>query len=290
MQLKIALIFNHEREDTTGGYFKRALEKTQHRIDHYWTRDAEGITKDYDLYLRIDHGDYKYDLPQHLKPQVFLAIDTHLKKPFRKIVKQARHYDFVMCVHRNSLKALKWRGISAEWLPVACDPQIHKKLDIPKVYDIGFVGTKGKKSLREKLLEALGQRYPKSFLDMAPYTQMSRIYSASKIGFNYSIRDDINMRMFEIMSCGALLITNRIREKGFQELFEDRRHLVTYKNPKELFRLVDYYLEHEDQRRRIAECGRRLVISEHTYEKRTQKMLDYIKERLADNYPKLINL
>ena len=290
MGLKIALIFNHEREDTTGGYFRRAFRKSQHTVDHYWTQDSETIGKDYDLYLRIDHGDYKYDLPQYLKPQVFLAIDTHLKKPFKKIVKQAKHYDFVICVHKNSIKSLRCRGISAEWLPVACDPEIHKKLDVPKIYDIGFVGTGGKKSLRCTLLQELDKRYPKSFLGMVPFTQMSQIYSASKIGFNYSIRNDINMRMFEVMSCGALLLTNKIKGNGFEELFEEGKHLVTYRSQKELFRLVDYYLAHDREREQIARNGYQLVVGCHTYEIRLAKMLDYIKERLADNYPQLANL
>ena len=290
MKLKIALIFNCEQEYTTGNYFKHALEKTQHSIDHYLTQDAESIRGDYDLYLRIDHGDYKYDLPQHLRPQVFLAIDTHLRKPFKKIVKQAKHYDFVMCVHKDSIKALRWKGISAEWLPVACDPEVHRKLDIPKKYDVGFVGTEGKRTLRRILLKELGKRYPKSFLGIAPFTEMSQIYSASKIGFNYSIRNDINMRMFEVMSCGALLITNRTKGNGFEELFENGKHLVTYKNQRELFRLIDYYLTHDKEREEISRNGHQLVIKYHTYEMRTANMLERVKEKLANNYPQLANL
>jgi len=290
MKLKIALIFNSEQEYTTGNYFKRALEKTQHIVDHYWTQDAEKIGVDYDLYLRIDHGDYKYDLPQHLRPQVFLAIDTHLKKPFKKIVQQTSHYDFVMCVHKDGMRALRRRGISAEWLPVACDPQIHKKLNVPKIYDIGFVGTDGKEGWRKILLKELGRRYPKSSLGPAAYTEMGRIYSASKIGFNYSIRNDVNMRMFEVLSCGALLLTNRIKKNGFDELFEDGKHLVAYRSRKQLFRLIDYYLAHDKEREEIAGNGHQLVTKHHTYEIRTTKMLDFIKQKLSNDYPHLVDL
>ena len=290
MKLKIALIFNCEQEYTTGNYFKRALEKTQHIVDHYWTQDAGKIRADYDLYLRIDHGDYKYDLPQHLRPQVFLAIDTHLKKPFKRIVQQARHYDFVMCVHRDGVKALRRKGISAEWLPVACDPQIHKKLDVAKIYDIGFVGTDGKEGWRKILLKELGERYPESFLGPAAYTEMGQIYSASKIGFNYSKKNDVNMRMFEVLSCGTLLLTNRIKGNGFDELFEDDKHLVVYRNRKQLFRLIDYYLTHDKEREEIARNGYELVSGYHTYEIRTAKMLDLIKQKLSNDYPQLVDL
>jgi len=290
MGIKIALIFNYERKDTTGSYFKRVLEKSDHVCDHYWTRDAATIKADYDLYIRIDHGDYKYDCPLYLRPQIFLAIDTHLKKPFKKIVRQARHYDFVMCVHKNSIRPLKRNGVKAEWLPVACDPDIHKRLNVPKKYDVGFVGTDGKKSPRKVLLDEIGKKYPNSFLDKAPYTEMSEIYSASKIGFNYSIRDDINMRMFEIMSCGALLVTNRIKRSGFEEIFEDGKHLITYRTPRELFKIIDYYLTHDKERQEIAENGYRLVTKEHTYQARVNKMFDYIKNELSAKYPRLEGL
>ena len=287
MSLKIAVIFNQERKDTTGKYFKQALEKMQHRVNHYWTKDAENIDQDYDLYLRIDHGDYKYDLPPYLKPQVFFAIDTHLKKPFKKIVKQARHYDLVFTAQKDGVRALRWRGIKAEWLPLACDLEIHKKMELPKTYDIAFVGTEGKKSLRGVLLKDLSRRYPNSFLGRAPFTDLGRIYSAAKIGFNYSIKNDINMRIFEVMSCGTFLLTNRIKGNGFRELFEEGKNLIVYRNPKELFRLIDYYLNHNSQREQIAKQGYQLVASRHTYQKRTNEMLNCIKENLADRYPRL---
>ena len=59
--MKLALIFNKDREDTIGGYFERAAARMGIEFDHFWTSDAD-IPAGYDLYLRIDHGDYKYDI------------------------------------------------------------------------------------------------------------------------------------------------------------------------------------------------------------------------------------
>ncbi|MDD5072418.1 MAG: glycosyltransferase [Candidatus Omnitrophica bacterium] len=273
--MKLALIFNKEREDTIGRYFERAAAKMSIEFDHFWTSNSN-IPAGYDLYLRIDHGDYKYDIPGHLKPSAFYAIDTHLEKPYRKIKEQAGHYGFVFCAQKSGVKKLKRdAGIDAEWVHIACDPEIHKDLKIDRNLDIAFVGTEGKKSLRGELLKLLARGYPESYIGRADSRFMSNIYSSAKIGFNYSINDDINMRMFEVLSCGALLITNRLRDdSGFNELFEDGKNLVTYGSAGELLRKTEYYLSHDEDRAKIAGVGRALAVGRYTYEASLKKMLE----------------
>jgi len=274
--MKLALIFNKEREDTIGSYFERAAKKLNVPFDHYWTSDGEDIPNGYDLYLRIDHGDYKYDIPEHLKPSAFYAIDTHLEKPYKKIKEQARHYGFVFCAQKAGARRLKKdAGIEAKWVPIACDPEIHKDLNIERKLDIAFVGTEGKKNPRGELLKALARRYPKSYIGRADPRLMSNIYSGAKIGFNYSINNDINMRMFEVLSCGALLVTNRLKtDSGFDELFRDGENVMTYAGRNELLDKIDFYLSHAEERERIAEEGRSLAVSRYSYAERLKQMLE----------------
>ena len=273
--MKLALIFNKDREDTIGGYFERAAAQMGIESDHFWTSDSD-IPAGYDLYLRIDHGDYKYDIPGHLKPSAFYAIDTHLEKPYRKIKEQVRHYGFVFCAQKSGVKKLKRdTGIDAKWVPIACDPEIHKDLNIERKLDVAFVGTEGKKNLRGELLKLLARRYPNSYIGRADSRFMSNIYSSAMIGFNYSINDDINMRMFEVLSCGALLITNRLRDdSGFNELFADGKNLVTYGTPGELLKKTEYYLSHDAERIKIAAEGRSLSVNRYTYKASLKNMLE----------------
>jgi hypothetical protein len=49
---------------------------------------------------------------------------------------------------------------------------------------------------------------------------MGSIYGKSKIVFNASIREDLNMRFFEALASGALLVTDRIPE-AVGDLFEE---------------------------------------------------------------------
>ncbi len=114
---------------------------------------------------------------------------------------------------------------------------------------------------------------------------MNEVYSASKIGFNYSINNDVNMRMFEIMSCGALLLTNRIDKKsGIYDIFDEGKHIHTYRSKKQLLKLIDYYLENDIERKHKAGYGYSHVIGDHTYSHRVDFMLKCIKERLTPQY------
>src|SRR3989338_7081881 len=182
--MKAAIIFDKRREDTMGIYFERAFAQAGHQYKHFWLKDAAYIKAEFDIYLRIDDGDYNYDLPDSLRPAIFWISDTHLKNSLKAITKQAGHYDYVFCAMKDGLDILKKKGIDAYWSAAACDPDIHKKLNLEKGFDVGYVGNDG--GIPRKLyLQEIKERYPNSFLGTAHYSKMSEIYSASKIGFNF---------------------------------------------------------------------------------------------------------
>ena len=135
--------------------------------------------------------------------------------------------------------------------------------------------------------------YPKMFVGNAYFQDMARIFSASKIVFNRSVLNDLNMRVFEALASGSLLITNVLVSNdpgdndlagnglagnclagnGQAELFRDGVHLVTYRASEDLLEKVRYYLEHDEERERIAAAGRAEVLAKHTYRHRMEEML-----------------
>lgn len=285
--MKIALVFDKNSIGTAGCYIERVLRSSKNlQVEHFWTKDADKIPEGFDLYFRIDHGDYKYDLPAHLKPNVFWALDTNLKKSFKKIIVQAKNYDLVFCAMKDGAKHINRRGIKAFWIPFACDPEAYKFLDIEKKYDIGFVGTPGK-GYRPKLLGWLKKRYPNSFIGKIGFDKISDIYSASKIGFNYAVRQrgrksGLNMRFFEVLCCRALLLTNKVNDCDMSELgFENKKHLVLYSNRWQLYKLIDYYLKNDSEREKIAQVGYEFVLAKHTYKHRVDQMFRLINENLG---------
>ncbi len=227
--MKVAIVFNLVRKDTIGIYFKRAFEQLGHRCDHYWTRDAQNIPGGYDFYFRVDDDWYEQDLPVHLQPKVLWANDVHMPGSMKHLRRIARNYNLVFTPSTLAEAEFKRKGINAFWMSQGCDTEIHKKLDLSKKYDIGFVGTEGGVP-RKFYLQAIRERYPNSFIGHAPYTQMSEIYSQSKIGFNLAVRHEyFVMRCYEILSCGAMLLMHRMVDESTKRLgFQDSVHYVEF--------------------------------------------------------------
>ena len=199
-----------------------------------------------------------------------LDIDTHLH--LDKHLKLAMGYDHVFIAQKEYLPRFKESGIDqVYWLPLACDPDIHGKKTDKKAYEIGFVGSMAEPG-RIRLLKALEKQYP-VYYERYFLEEMAQVFSQSKIVFNHAVKNDLNMRVFEAMASGSMLLTDEAAGYGLTELFADRKHLVIYRDEKELLELAGCYLGNDAQREEIAEAGRREVLSGHTYEHRVREML-----------------
>ncbi|QDT40357.1 SPBc2 prophage-derived glycosyltransferase SunS [Gimesia alba] len=274
---RIALIFdNQARPETTGFYCRRALGDLVD-VEHFLPEEIPEIPADqFDLFLNIDDG-FQYHLPEHLRPAACWVIDTHMDLPW--CVEKASHYDFVFAAQQDGARKLQNKGISsALWLPLACDPEIHRPYQVEKQYDFSFVGNLIGQE-RCDLLNTLVQKYPDHFIGQKYFEEMARIYSASRVVFNHSVKNDINMRVFEALGCGSLLLTNDLAENGQAELFSEGQHFATYTCPEEMLDKVDYYLKHESEREKLARQGHELAFSQHTYQHRMQALLTSIEDR-----------
>ena len=269
---RVAVIYDDRaRPETTGVYCRRALESLVEAV-HFRPDELEAIPREgFDLYLNIDDG-LRYHLPAELRPCAWWAIDTHL--------------DFDWCLREGAAvrprlrrparrgRAAPPRGDrSATWLPLACDPEIHRKHDVAKQYDVAFVGNVFP-GPRAELLEPDPAAISATRSSANAYfDEMARTYSAARIGFNRSISNDVNMRVFEAVACGSLLLTNDLADNGQAELFRDGVHLATYREPEELLDKLAFYLEREELRERIAAAGRAEAIAKHTYRHRMERLL-----------------
>jgi GT2 family glycosyltransferase/spore maturation protein CgeB len=267
---RVALIYDDtSRPETTGTYCRRALGELV-EVEHYRPADFERIPRSgFDLYLSIDDG-LEYLLPAELRPAAWWAIDTHLN--FARCVERSRDCDRVFAAQRDGAAKLADLGIAASWLPLACDPSVHGQHEIPKRYDIAFVGNLFP-GPREELVNRLRWTFRDVFVGNAYFEAMAEIYSASRLVFNRSLRDDVNMRVFEALSCGSLLLTNDLTNNGQAELFEDGVHLATYRDAEDLLDKAAYYLKREEVRERIAASGRAEVLAKHTYRHRMEALL-----------------
>ena len=161
-----------------------------------------------------------------------------------------------------------------EWLPLACDPEL-APTGLKRVFDVGFVGQLGPSgsSRRELLKSVLHTWNSNDYLRYHTPAEMAAVYASSQIVVNHSMNGDLNMRLFEAMSVGALVVTDRI-QNGLNDLFVEGTHYVGYDTKDEAFDAIAYYLAHEEERRRIAEEAMTLVRERHTYDRRWAHIQD----------------
>jgi len=229
------------------------------------------------LYLYVDSGEPRY-FPRGLTslecPTACYLIDVHVRP--LELTKQAMFFDYAFSAQQDFVAALRRAGHpQAHWLPLACDPEVHRHYDLPKRYDIGFVGsTRRGYERRRVLVERLASRftindYQRSY---AP-PEMSRIYSEARLVFNCSLRQEINMRAFEGPATGTLLLTDRVA--GLSELFVDREHVLMYDDA-HVLDIASEFLRDDAVRERIARQGYEHVRAHHTYDNRADTILHTI--------------
>ena len=101
-----------------------------------------------------------------------------------------------------------------------------------------------------------------------------KVYYSAKINLNITLRSiesGIPLRIFDIMSVGGFVLSNWQPE--IEELFEEGKEIATFKSPEEMLEKVDYYLNHEEERLKIAVNGYRKVKECYTFEHQLEKII-----------------
>jgi spore maturation protein CgeB len=275
---------------TTAVYFARAFGLSHNLIEitsPYVSRKGYSPTQDLvalindglpkpDLALWIDSGGGFFPTGwEKLEcPTAVYLIDVHTHLELRDAL--APFFDYLFVAQRDYVDHFRQLGYpNVFWLPLACDPEIHGRSYPAKVWQVGFVGKSGTGD-RARRLSLLAKRYKlNDFNQQYPIEKIADVYGKAEIVFNSSIGGDVNMRVFEGLASGALLVTDRVKN-GQSELFTDGVHLVEYETDQEMLAYIDYYLANELERQRIAREGRELVLSDHTYQHRCNEMLRII--------------
>lgn len=255
----------------------------------------------HDFWLFVDDGrdDIPMEVPKGDAPKCCYLIDTHLG--YEQRLAWARHFDYVFVAQLPTVDKFRKDGIeNVYWLPLACTPSVDltagELLRVPdevkgdwgvnKRHDVVFVGHLNSGHLidgkqcgnnRAEILDKVFKSFPNSWLSFGTFFVDAAVrYARGRVGFNISIRDDLNMRFFEILSYGTCLLTNTnvvgIEELGFQEGV----HFLGYETIDEAVAKVEFALQDPMKREEIAKAGHELARAEHTYEHRVKQVIETI--------------
>lgn len=190
--------------------------------------------------------------------------------------------------------------VEGSWIPLSDFASFLRHPRASYAYPVSFVGGIGRHwDQGNRLLSEIAKQIPDfrwwgygvEYTD-SPLTDkyqgqawgmdMYRVYANSKIVINrhgevaegYSN----NMRMFEATGCGALLMTED--SKNIKDYFEPGKECVTYTSTEDLIQKINYYLQHEDERRVITSNGQARTMRDHCYEEILIPVSNLLKEKI----------
>jgi len=111
---------------------------------------------------------------------------------------------------------------------------------------------------------------------------MYRLFQKSKIVLNYHIgvaeNYAGNMRMFEVTGMGSCLLTDN--KKNINDLFSPGNEVVVYDNYEDCISKINWLLDHETERQKIARAGQVKTLKYHTVENRCGSIIEIIQNHL----------
>lgn len=263
---------------TTARYFELAAQAAGHKVVALRDFEAPSAFDSLDCLIVCDPllCDPK-SLCQAPCPVVGYMIDVH--RSLEPRVCYARYLDHVFVSQLDYLDAfIRLPHPNVHWLPLACDRGTHFRVLLERNLDVGFVGKLGRiGSARRDVLERVLNTFATNDYGR-PYApnEMGATYSRSKIVFNKSIGGDLNMRFFEALASGALLVTDRI-ENGLDKIGEDGKHFIAYQGVEDAIEKIRYYLANDTEREAIASKGQELAFAHHTYGHRLNDILAVVE-------------
>lgn len=290
---------------TTAAYLERALRRMTRcmtlgpelpggLIEAWMLQNMKVPVRPHDVPTSFtpDLGELLQGVPEHDRPDLFLfvesvggfspvgmdklacptacyLIDNHVS--LSSHLEWARRFDYVFIAQRAYLDEFRKVNSNSYWLPLGCDPEIHFRYPVAKQYEIGFAGGVIEGSRRWNILTTLADNFTLGY-ERVFWDEMSRLFSASKIVMNNAFKDDLNMRCFEALSIGSLMLADMAHGSGQDELFVPTEEYALYMDDT-IIDVARYYLKHDDLRERMADNGRRVVHAAHTYAHRVRDLL-----------------
>lgn len=231
-----------------------------------------------DLFVAIQSREPAFEnLASLRRPVAYISVDTW--HDWHELV-YPRVCDFVFAAQRAFPPYLNAGGTPhAEWLPLACDPEVHRPVGAAISHDIVFVGTTKFVVNAERIMRLVrlaGHFTVARQEDVGP-EDMCRVFCSGRLVFNSSVSQDVNMRVFEVMAAARPLLTNRdAAANGLDVLFEEDRHYIGY-GDEDLVEQAQRYLDDPGACARIARAGHALVLERHTYLHRVDALLETLR-------------
>lgn len=304
----VGFLVTESSENTTAGDYFTALslatklEKFGWNIRYYAQKPTgdQGnwyyIDDDVDVVISMLHG---YDLNLLKSNNGMLIKIAWLRNWFERWTDSDffRNYDIVLASSQKACDYIENKmSMKAILFPIATDTQMfNENYESVEDYECDYCFTGSYWNSKREIVGCLNpdaldydfnlygvnwekinslRKYIKGFVD---YHDLPKVYASCKIVLddaNHVTKEfgSVNSRIFDSIASGRLILTNGTI--GNQELFDGK--IPEYHSKSELTSLLDYYLKHPDKRAQKVHELQEIVLNDHTYDIRANKLREVI--------------
>lgn len=174
------------------------------------------------------------------------------------------YIDYFLTCDKEAVKKYEELGTRSLLLLVYSNMDYFKRLNLPKEYDVSFVGSKiaDRAYLVNRIkksniqIYAFGKGWDKGYIS---FYEMLKIYNITKINLSFmksygnNTRPQMKCKIFDICMCGGFLLCEYI--SGIEEFYEIDKEIICFNNIEEAVAKIKYYLSHENEREKIVQSG-----------------------------------
>lgn len=270
----------------TGDMVVKALKSLGHDAYPYakfyqrneWVNPRPLLDQEWDLLLFLECNDGDPQYPElrlvKTKHKACWLFDTSYYADKCQFLQHYFNFDFIFLANPINVQDYKVAGYNnVYYLPYACDPDLHGRLNYNKTRDIVLVGSirEDRKQLASSLakdginLELIGGVFRQDYIDAL---------ASARIVINQNPeqgRGLLNMRFFEAPAAGTVLLTEKI-DLNIQPI--DLKFAIPYDN--NLANICKNLLTDNEKLIQLSKEAQQEVLNNHTYQNRCQQLLKII--------------
>lgn len=211
-------------------------------------------------------------------------------------------YNLLLSSFPHFVDLFRKRGIKSEYFRIGFEKRVYEKIKKqPKLFDVSFIGSFSPyHRTATKIIEDLSSKmkiniWGRGLNFLSPFSPIRKYYhgevwgadmyktiAQSKIVLNrHSDLSSVyanNMRLFETTGMGSMLITDK--KENMKDFFEEGKEVITYSKAEDLQEKINYYLNNNKEREKIAIAGMKRTHAEHTYFERMKELSIILKKYL----------
>lgn len=252
--------------DSNGGYTDAGI---RHMVDRIYGGGYEP-----DIIFYLDWGRFDSHILDHdIYPKAFWIQEAGDEpQNYERNFPKSDRFDLTLSPDYQSTERYKAAGRNAIFLTHFADTCVYFPMKITPKYQAVSTRGQGSSVILDRLQYHLGGSFKNDngYLGIAHGEALQQ----GHIVVQHSRHGEITRRIFEAMACGKMVLTDRLdKSTHIEDLFQHGVDIVYYDNFEDLRNKLDYYIDHPEEREKIAFNGRMKVIGKHTQYQRVDAIL-----------------